>query len=58
MNQRKFRTQGGGVVEWTYTHDDAPARVGSYSCSGCVTTRSGVQWPVANSHAAKCHQIP
>ncbi|MFG1683460.1 hypothetical protein ACGFNP_25050 [Nonomuraea sp. NPDC049269] len=57
MNQRKFRTQGGGVVEWTYTHD-VPAQVGSYTCSGCGTTSRRVQWGVANSHAANCHQIP
>lgn len=57
MNQRKFRTQGGGVVEWTYTHD-VPAQVGDYTCTGCATTSRRVQWNVANSHAANCHQIP
>lgn len=58
MKQRKFRTQGGGVVTWTYTHDTGPAQVGEYACSGCITSRECVQWPDANSHAAKCHQVP
>jgi hypothetical protein len=60
MRERRFVAAGGGIVTWTYTHDVANGQtpVGTYTCTGCRETSRPVQWPVANTHAERCRQIP
>ncbi|GAA3180639.1 hypothetical protein [Nonomuraea roseoviolacea] len=58
MQERSFRSAGGGTVVWTYTEKRHLLEVGIYTCSGCRHTSRPVPWEDANKHANACRQIP